>query len=193
MTFSQTGLDSGLLFQEPVHGRIEIVIVNSFKAKLTRQRGGLPKADSGELGMRLQNTGRDHGQDLVTLRTRLGVDQFRHFQTAHGFQHGVDVAVCFGVDDIESLAWRNESFALQVASPQVDEAGVEVGKVGQGAFFDLTVFVAIGFTQQDGGWGIAVWYGFDIHGLIIAVLFPKVKIFITNYMATILGTNYNFY
>ena len=55
-----------------------------------------------------------------------------------------------------------------------------IGEVGQGGLAGLAAF-APAFAQEDGGWGIAVGDGFDVHGSHYAQAIPhsKVKLLIT--------------
>jgi len=49
----------------------------------------------------------------------------------------------------------------------LDFLGAEMGDVGEGAGLDLTV-VAVGFAEQDGGRGVAVGDGGDVHAYILS-------------------------
>jgi len=55
---------------------------------------------------------------------------------------------------------RAESFNLQ---------GGEMSEIGKGARFDFAV-LAIGFAEENGGRGVAVGYGGDVHAYIIPLL-----------------------
>ena len=53
--------------------------------------------------------------------------------------------------------------ALEHAADALEELGGQVGEVGDGFLADAFAF-SPGFTQQDGGWAVAVGDGFDVVG-----------------------------
>src|SRR5579883_3489067 len=61
-------------------------------------------------------------------------------------------------------------------SPSSESAGGRpVGEIGQGAILDLAV-LAEGFAQEEGGWGVAVGDGGDVHDFCISHTIEHVKI-----------------
>src|SRR5215469_15070443 len=68
-------------------------------------------------------------------------------------------------DDDCILAWRQCGAALEQGAQALDELRGPVTEVEQGALLDLAVD-AIALAQQNGGRGIAVGNGLDVHGYI---------------------------
>ena len=66
-------------------------------------------------------------------------------------------------------------FAAQQAAQGLDAGGRPVGEIGQGAILDLAV-LAEGFAQEEGGWGVAVGDGGDVHDFCISHTIEHVKI-----------------
>jgi hypothetical protein len=59
----------------------------------------------------------------------------------------------------------------------------ELREVGQGTRFDLAVF-AVGFAEEDGGRGVAIGDGGDVHAYIISQPFRSCKRNLSHYMLT---------
>src|SRR5487761_212842 len=57
--------------------------------------------------------------------------------------------------------------AAQSAAESLDARGVPMGETGEGAIFHFT-FIAEGFAEEDGGWGIAVGDGGDVHTYLLS-------------------------
>src|SRR5487761_578574 len=57
--------------------------------------------------------------------------------------------------------------AAQSAAESLDARGVPMGEIGEGAIFHFT-FIAEGFAEEDGGGGIAVGDGGDVHTYLLS-------------------------
>ena len=66
-----------------------------------------------------------------------------------------DIGFCTSVDTVE------DEFEQDTQS--FDHDGRPLRQVGEGAFTDFSG-LAIGFAQQDGGRGVSVGDGLDVHG-----------------------------
>jgi len=66
-------------------------------------------------------------------------------------------------------------FAAQQAAEGFNAGGGPVGEVGEGAILDFAV-LAEGFAQEEGGRGVAVGDGGDIHAFCISHTIGHVKI-----------------
>ena len=86
-------LDRVLARQQPVYGRVQVVLTGLDHAELLRQGAGVPAPRGGQLGVGPHDTGSHHEQRPITLGTGLGGNQRGKAQRAHGQRHGMDVAV----------------------------------------------------------------------------------------------------
>jgi hypothetical protein len=79
---------------QPVHGRVELILVRIGDAQLVGQRGIGPRPRQPELARLGRNDAPGHhGRHQVALARRFGIDQFVEPHTPHGRQHRRDVAV----------------------------------------------------------------------------------------------------
>ena len=163
----QTPLDPLLAFQEPVHGAVEVVLVQPGIEDLAQgaHRRGLGQAPGrGQLRGGLQDPGCDHGQHLVASRRGPGIDELLQAELLACPQHRGDVTVGQGADDVEGvLEAGHRGASLEQDAQSLDESGRPAGEVGEGALLDLAA-LAIGLAEQDGGRGGAIGHGFDVHG-----------------------------
>ena len=72
-----------------------------------------------------------------------------------------------GAQNLEGVGGRDEGFAFEHAAQRVDLRCRPTGQVGEGTFHDLAV-AARGFTEEDGGRGVTVGDGLDVHGIMMA-------------------------
>jgi hypothetical protein len=79
------------------------------------------------------------------------------------------VAVGQGALDGEEFAGGDEGFIVQEATESLHFLGRPGGEVGEGAFADFGAF-ADGLAEEDGGRGVAVGDGLDVHGTIMTQL-----------------------
>ena len=85
-------------------------------------------------------------------------------QLAQRCEHCGDVAVGARAGDIEGGGEVGDGgAAFEQDSQSFDHHGRPLRQVGEGAFTDLAG-LAIGFAQQDGGRGVSVGDGLDVHG-----------------------------
>jgi hypothetical protein len=66
----------------------------------------------------------------------------------------------------EQILRGDQGFVLQQAAEGFDFLLGPMGEVGQGALEGLRAF-APAFAEEDGGRGVAIGDGFDVHGSII--------------------------
>jgi hypothetical protein len=127
----------------------------------------MESASGGEFRGRFENASHDHADDQVTLwGTRAGEEGFQA-EPAKGAEGCDDVAVRRSAHDLEGVGGRNERLALEHASQGVDLSGGPRGEVGERAFDDLAIDAG-GLAEEDGGRGVAIGDGLDIHGIILA-------------------------
>src|SRR5450755_3960495 len=74
----------------------------------------------------------------------------------------------------EQILGRDEGFVAQQAAESLDFFLGPIGEVGQGALAGFVAF-APALAEEDGGRGVAVGDGFDVHGSYYAHLLTIVK------------------
>ena len=111
----------------------------------------------------MQQALNDQGQHQVALARGLGVDQSRELQAADGFENHLDMAMRKGAFDDEELIGVDERDVLEDETESLDLVRGPLGEVGDGAFTDALAF-APAFSQEDGGAGVSVGDGVDVHG-----------------------------
>jgi hypothetical protein len=98
-------------------------------------------------------------------------------QVAQATEYGGDVAVRQGPGDEEGLRQRGgraTQRAGQCAAESVHLMRGEMSDVGDCASLDFAV-EAVGFAEEDGGRGVAIGHGGDIHAYTISHLVHKYK------------------
>ena len=123
----------------------------------------MPEPGGGELGGGPQQALNDHGQQQVALARGLGVDQSGELQAADGFEDHLDMAMRKGAFDDEEFIRMDERDVLEDETESFDLVRGPLGEVGDGAFTDAFAF-APAFAQEDGGAGVTVGDGVDVHG-----------------------------
>jgi hypothetical protein len=100
------------------------------------------------------------------------------------------MAMGAGADDVEGLRQRGAdgSSAFQDGAECVDFGRRPMGDVGEGAVEDLAVETE-GFAEEDGGRGVAVGYGGDVHAYIIQTTILNVNRIFNIYMTTSIAAN----
>ena len=164
----QTLLDGALALEQPVHGGVELVFVDALDAEhlgqgVARGVGGEP-ACGGELGAWGEDARDDEGDRAFAFGRGGGGQRAVEAQLAQRSEHGGDVAVGARAGDIEGGGEVGDGgAAFEQDSQSFDHHGRPLRQVGQGAFTHLAG-LAIGFAQQDGGRGVSVGDGLDVHG-----------------------------
>ena len=120
MAACQFVLDSALAFQQPVHGRIQLVYAGIVNLELLDQGGVVPPSAGGEFGVGADDAGRDHGTHQVSFPTRFGADELDQFELFEGAADGLHGSVHSGADGLEGLIDFNVCFALQRAVDQFE-------------------------------------------------------------------------
>ena len=116
-----------------------------------------------QLGGRIEQAGDDQGQGQLAAALRaLTRQQSVELEPSCGSQGGQNVAMGKRAFDLDSLTGRHQGVAAQRGAQQLDPLRRPVGKIFQGAVFDL-VAVAVALAQQDRGAGAAVGDDGDIH------------------------------
>ena len=164
----QTLLDGALALEQPVHGGVELVFVDALDAEhlgegVARGVGGEP-ARGGELRAWGEDARDNEGNGAFAFGRGGGGEGAVEAQLAQRCEHCGDVAVGTGAGDIEGGGEVGDGgAAFEQDSQSFDHHGRPLRQVGEGAFTDLAG-LAIGFAQQDGGRGVSVGDGLDVHG-----------------------------
>ncbi len=87
VTGGELFLDRVLARQQPVHRRIQIVLIGVGHAELLGQRGAVPPARGGQLGVRRHDARGHHGQNPIAFGAGLGADHRGKAQVLHGHRH----------------------------------------------------------------------------------------------------------
>ncbi len=140
-------LDRVLAREQPVHRRVQVVLVRVGHAEVRCQRGGVPPARGGQLRVRRDDARGHHRQHQLALARGLAAQQRREVQALHRQRHGVHMAVRGRADDLERLAQRHEGLALQRAANDLDQRLGQMRQVAQRLVLDLAV-LAVAAPQQ---------------------------------------------
>ena len=168
VALGQTLLDGALALEQPVHRGVELVFVDAVDAEHLGQRvaggvGGEPPR-GGELRAWGEDSGDDKRDGALAFGRGGRGDEALEAQLAQGAEHRGDVAVRARAEDVEGGGEVGDGgAAFEQDSEPFDEGGGPFGEVGQCALADFAG-VAIGLAKQDGGWGVAVGDGLDVHG-----------------------------
>ena len=164
----QTLLDGALALEQPVHGGVELVFVDALDAEhlgegVARGVGGEP-ARGGELRAWGEDARDNEGNGAFAFGRGGGGEGAVEAQLAQRSEHCGDVAVGARAGDIEGGGEVGDGgAAFEQDSQSFDHHGRPLRQVGEGAFTDLAG-LAIGFAQQDGGRGVSIGDGLDVHG-----------------------------
>ena len=92
-----------------------------------------------------------------------GPDQPIQAQLAQGAQHGGDVTVGFGADNVEGVVAADEGFVPEQPAQRLDFRGGPDRQVGQRAFAHALAFTPA-LAQQNGRGRVAVGDDLDVNG-----------------------------
>jgi hypothetical protein len=133
-----------------------------------RTGGGLliQAAGRGQLGTRIEDAGGKESADEIALRATSTREQIWQAEMTKGSEDRGDMAMGQRADDLEGLIAGDQIFTLQDAAQEIDLSGGPGGEISEGAFLDLRANPD-GFAEEDGGRGIAIGDGVDVHGSMI--------------------------
>src|SRR6266700_1292916 len=143
----------------------------------------MPLPRGGQLRTGIEQALDDHGHNQIALRTTLGGNHRIQAEFANGQQHGFDVAVGQSLLRGEQILGRNQGLIAQQAAEGVDFLLGPIGEVGQGTFVDF-VALAVALAEEDGGRGVAIGDGLDVHGITICIYIRLCQYQPINYMGT---------
>src|SRR5690606_12507711 len=133
-------LDPRLTLEQPVHRRIQILFIDALYTELLRQRRRMPPACGRELAVQSENTGCDHGTDLIAFLARARGDQALEAEPLHGYTYGLNMAVRTRAKRREQLVDRPHLGAGKHGADRFDLFVCEGGEVGECALADLLPF-----------------------------------------------------
>src|SRR4051794_7302805 len=167
MAPGQCSLDGALACQQPVECGVEFVVVNLAETERFAQAGGRrgrrQRPGGGEFGDGIEDAPDQHGEDEVAAAVAVGAEDAVKADLARHAEGGGDMAVWQAAGDGDGvlLGW-DDGAAFEHAAQAFDVSGGPAGEVAQRAFANLAA-LAIALAQQDGGRGVPVRDGFDIH------------------------------
>jgi hypothetical protein len=108
MAFGQGVLDTPLTRQQPVHGVIELGLIDGLvQTEQGGQRGGggvgIESARGGQFGGGFQDAGDNHGDDQIALGARGAGEEGFQAEAAQGAERGGHMAVGSGALDLEGV------------------------------------------------------------------------------------------
>ena len=174
MALCQALLDAVLASEQPVHGGVQLILVDGVQLQQVAEGGdgafGVEGASGGEFGAGIDDASGDHGDDEIAVAGGGTSDEGMEGELAEGTEDGGDVAVGEAAQDGEQFAGGLESdAAFEEDAQTIDEMIGPLGEVGDGAFSDLAV-VAEGLAEEDGRGRVAVGDDVDVHGFFTGVI-----------------------
>ncbi len=122
----------------------------------------MPPAARGQLAIRLEEPGGDHGHDGRALGRGAGRDERLEAEALHGGADSLHVAMVGGSHHLEELVDGGQGVASQQAVQQLDPLRGPLAEIGQGAVLDLPA-LSVPLAQQNGRRRAAIGHGSDIH------------------------------
>src|SRR5919109_1989649 len=120
---------------------------------------------------------------LLALTQRLGDTEFIG-EVLEREEHTEDQAAGGGTG-------KTIEFAFEGSTQGIDPCWLPMRQVGQGKVFNFSIF-AISLAQENGGWGITIRHGRDIHAdysILISIYYQYINVI---YMTTVRTHGYNF-
>src|SRR5450432_1911688 len=198
MTFGQFLFDAWLARQQPVHRLVEFAFLSGIEMEKIAEAAvecvGVESTSGGKFGGRIEDTGGDHSNDEIARAAGKRIEDGIQMEIAQGAEHGSHMAMRERAGDEERVRQCSAGGgqgAGQSESESIDLMGWEMGKVCEGAGLDLTV-VAVGFAEEDGGRGVTVGYGGDVHAYRISPNKGNSKGAISSYMPTLYCQKLNY-
>lgn len=181
VAFGQFLLDARLSWEEPVHGLVEFVLVGGIEmeqlAETAEESVGVKSASGGKFGSWIEDAGDDHGEDEIAVAGGKRVEDGIELEVAQTAEDGGSVTMRQGAGDEEGIGPRggaNRERAGQGGAEGMDLLLGEMGEIGQGTSFNFAV-LAVGFAEEEGGRGVAVGDGGDVHAYTISQQHNKHK------------------
>ena len=163
MALGKSFLDLVLTRKQPVHCRIELVLVRTGNTEIICKRRVGPRLRHAELArLRRNDAAGDHSDDEITLAAGFRVDELVESEPFHGGANRLDVAMVLRADAVEPGLDGSEPLAFQYAADHLDLIERQRGKIGD---LDLPDAVAVShaIAQQIGRRRIAIGDLVDVH------------------------------
>mgnify|MGYP000455815037 CR=1 FL=1 len=100
------------------------------------ERAVVPAACGGELTLRVEHTGGNHGQYQVALTTALAAQQTDQVQAHHRRADGLHRAVGARADDLKQLLGRRQRLALEHGTNRLGLRQRQLREIGDGLLDD---------------------------------------------------------
>jgi hypothetical protein len=145
-------------------------------------------ASGSEFGGGLDDAGNDHGDDEIALAAGSRIEDGIQMQVSQAAEDCGDMAVRQGSGDEEGVRQRGGGASQRAGQSPAESVELKSGEmrdVGDGASLDLAV-EAIGFAEEDGGRGVAIGHGSDVHAYLIPHIHHNYKSYNNNLHAYII-------
>ena len=128
MSVRQRRFDRGLTFPQPIHSAIEFVFSGGLQAQgcaqAAAERVGMERPRGSQFGTGVNNAGGNHRDRQITRMAGGGVDDRVQSKLAEGTDHGGDMAVGKGAQDLERVGGRaNRGSAFENLAQSCDLLG----------------------------------------------------------------------
>jgi hypothetical protein len=137
--------------------------------RLCQRAGGgllIQAAGSSQLGTWVEDAGGNESADEIALGATGTREQLVEAEMAKGSEDSGDMTMRKRAEDLKGLIAGDQIFPFQDAPQEVDLSGGPGGEIGEGAFMDIGADTDR-FAEEDGGRGVAVGDGLDVHGSMI--------------------------
>jgi hypothetical protein len=111
-----------------------------------------------------------------------GEDRFQ-VEAVEGTESGSDVTVGRGALNLKDVGWGDEGLAFEDAAKGIDLSRRPGREIGESALHHFAIHAG-GFAEEDGGRGVAVGDGLDVHGNIMSEITHENKQTMQIYMGT---------
>ena len=153
----QALLDAALASYQPVHGLVQLVLIDATEVQQLAKGGdcGLwgEGAGGGKFGAGVDDAGDDHGDDQGAQTAGGAGDESRQVEVLEEAEDGGDVAMSEAAQTRESSVGTDQSIASEGAADEVDDGQGEMRDIAEGLMLDLAL-VAEGATEEVGAVGL---------------------------------------
>ena len=156
MALGQALFDAALASQQPVHGGVQLILVDLTQRQQVTEGGdgafGVQAAGGGEFGACVDDTSDDHGDDEIALAGGGTGDEGMEAELVERTEDGGDVAVGVAAQATEGDLGIDEGLAFEGSADEIDDVVWEVGDVAESFVADLAV-LAEGSAEEMGAVG----------------------------------------
>ena len=157
MALGQALFDAVLASQQPVHGGVQLILVDGSQRQQVTEGGdgafGVEAAGGGEFGACVDDTSDDHGDDEIALAGGGTSDEGMEPEFVERTEDGGDVAVGVAAQATKGGLGIDEGLAFEGSADEIDDVVWEVGDVAESFVADLAI-LAEGSAEEMGAVGL---------------------------------------